>query len=53
MILTLLYIFSGNVFQVLKEVIPKNKNVFVIYQNAEMDGLSKLNSSLYFINCVI
>ena len=33
-----------NVFQVLKEVIPKDKNAFVIYQNvAEMDGL--LNSS--------
>ena len=33
-----------NVFQVLKEVIPKDKNAFVICQNvAEVDGL--LNSS--------
>ena len=34
-ILTLLYVFSMNVFQVLKEVIPKDKNVFVIYQNVQ------------------
>ena len=34
-ILTLLHVFSVNVFQVLKEVIPKDKNVFVIYQNVQ------------------
>ena len=34
-ILTLLYVFSMNVVQVLKEVIPKDKNVFVIHQNVQ------------------
>ena len=34
-ILTLLYEFSMNVFQVLKEVIPKDKNAFVMYQNVQ------------------
>ena len=34
-IVTLLYLFSVNVFQVLREVIPKDKNLFVIYQNVQ------------------
>ena len=34
-ILTLLYLFSMNVFHVLKEIIIKDKNVFVIYQNVQ------------------
>ena len=36
MILTLLYVFSINVFLVLRKCIPKDKNVFVVYQNVKI-----------------
>ena len=46
MILTFLYFYCVNVFEVLRKVTPKDKSVFVMYQNVKkMERL--FNSSVH------